>query len=230
MDQEPNNSKPNNTDVSNPIANSTDINNTDESNPIANSADANNTNESNPIANSADANNTNESIPIVNIADTNNTDVSDPIVNNTDTNDQSEKRGKKKFFAILKLIITILLFIPAIYFLGMGVVLIFLFLIGATNAQPSSASEYMTIINQIWIVSIIPLILVIILFVKALKSTIKSFVKIDKKKLDLGVNNFFIVFNIVLFFLIWLAFDFKATMLLVISIILLIINIYKKGK
>lgn len=130
---------------------------------------------------------------------------------NTNTLDQ-----KLKSFAIFKLIISIIYFIPAFLFFSFGIIII----IFSLMAKIINAPVAMENMGYISFLIILPIILALVLFIITLIFTVKLFKNKYNKIMDLLTSVLFILIN--LFLIIFFPFPFFQILLLVSSIIFIL--------
>ena len=140
---------------------------------------------------------------------------------NTNTNNLD---SKLKSFAIFKIIMSIIYFIPAFFIFGLGIAInLFLLIIGSGGSKISDTSSFMEGMGYISLFTIIPIILALVLFVITLIYTIKLFKNKYNKTMDLLTNILFILINVFLIiFLFKSSFYLLGIILLVFSIIFIL--------
>lgn len=146
-----------------------------------------------------------------------------PKTNNLDS--------KLKSFAIFKIIMSIIYFIPAFFIFGLGMVLnLFLLIIGSGGSKVSDTSSFMGGIEYISFFTIIPTILAIVLFIITLIFTIKLFKNKYNKAMDLLTSILFIIINLFLITFLFKSSFYLFGILLSILSIIFILNIFYTTK
>ena len=153
-----------------------------------------------------------------------------------DTKSQSAVQNYKfsKTFALFKLIISILYFIPAFFIIGFGLLIdIILLILGAGGVKLQDTSNFISAIGYVSFFSLIPTILSLIIFVLAIIYCVKFFKKRYSKKIDLILCILLIIqniFYIILFFN--LSHIYLSVLLLIFTLIILanILIIIKQKK
>ena len=122
---------------------------------------------------------------------------------------------KLKSFAIFKLIMSIIYFIPAFLFFAFGIIIIILSLMAKlVNASLAMESMYISFLI------ILPIILALVLFIITLIFTVKLFKNKYNKIMDLLTSILFILINS--FLIIFFPFSFFQILLLVSSIVFIL--------
>ncbi len=142
---------------------------------------------------------------------------------NTNTNNLDPKL---KFFAIFKLIMSIIYFVPSFFMIGLGLAInAFILIIGSGSSKYSDLLGFLKAMIYTSFYSILPTILSLILFIITIIFTIKIFKNKYNKTMDLVTSILFILINL------FLIFSFKSSIssfdiLLLIFSIIFILNIF----
>ena len=132
--------------------------------------------------------------------------------------------SKVKIFAIFKLIISIIYFIPALCIVGLGIIInLFLLIIGSGASKITDTSGFIEGMNYISLFTIFPSILALVIFVMTLIFTIQLFKDKYNKTMDLLTSVLFILINVILIiFFFKLSFYILGIVLLLFSIVLIL--------
>lgn len=134
--------------------------------------------------------------------------------------------SKLKSFAIFKLIMSIIYFIPVFFIFGLGIVINLLLLItGSGGSKIADTSSFMEGMGYISFFTILPTIIALLLFITTLIFVIKLFKNKYNKTMDLLTSILFILINLFLIIFLFKSSFYLFSILLLVFSVVFILNI-----